>query len=149
MPGFFVLRGNIFSRSQRMQPAKRVPGVRGRRQRDESLYYLAVALHLHTPCLRIFLRRIRIVRSHLFTFLFALMKIHLKNVGTIKKLDFELRRGLTLFCGPNSTGKTYAAYAVYSVLQNLQRFRQDWLDATQLQELWTKGRLSIDLIGDL
>lgn len=73
------------------------------------------------------------------------MKIHLKNIGLIKKLDFELRRGLTLFCGPNSTGKTYAAYAVYSVLQGMRRWQREWVSQDQLDDLKLKGSLTIDL----
>ena len=45
--------------------------------------------------------------------LIKVVKIQIKNIGNIKDLTFELNNGLTVFCGPNNTGKTYAAYIMY------------------------------------
>ncbi len=44
------------------------------------------------------------------------MKITLKNVGTLKEAVIEPAR-LTVFCGGNNTGKTYAMYVVWALLQ--------------------------------
>lgn len=44
------------------------------------------------------------------------MKITLKNLGPLKDTSFELG-GLTVLCGPNNSGKTYAAYALYGFLE--------------------------------
>ncbi|WP_104641344.1 AAA family ATPase [Helicobacter bizzozeronii] len=43
------------------------------------------------------------------------MRIELKDIGTLHKADFEVG-DLTLICGENNTGKTYAAYSLYGYL---------------------------------
>ncbi len=43
------------------------------------------------------------------------MRIELKDIGTLYKADFEVG-DLTLICGENNTGKTYAAYSLYGYL---------------------------------
>lgn len=45
------------------------------------------------------------------------MKIRLKNLGIVKKAEFSLG-DLTIICGANNTGKTYATYALYGFLQS-------------------------------
>jgi predicted ATPase len=44
------------------------------------------------------------------------MKIQFKKLGVIEKGELELNN-LTLFCGPNNTGKTYAMYCLYTLLE--------------------------------
>ena len=46
------------------------------------------------------------------------LKIRLKNLGILKYAEFSLG-DLTLICGKNNTGKTYAAYALYGFLDVL------------------------------
>ena len=41
------------------------------------------------------------------------MKIELKNIGTVKQAEIDLDKNLLIFCGPNNSGKTYVAYALY------------------------------------
>jgi hypothetical protein len=43
------------------------------------------------------------------------MKIKLKNLGAMNQAEFELGK-LTIICGNNNTGKTYATYAFYGFL---------------------------------
>ena len=43
------------------------------------------------------------------------MKIKLKNLGALQEAEFELA-DLTIICGENNTGKTYATYALYGFL---------------------------------
>jgi len=43
------------------------------------------------------------------------MKISIKNLGPLKQAEFELGE-LTIICGYNNTGKTYATYAVFGFL---------------------------------
>lgn len=74
------------------------------------------------------------------------MKIHIQNLGSIKEFAFELKKGLTIFCGPNNTGKTYAAYAVYSILSGFKKRMPEWLSAEDFQRLLENDRLSIDLL---
>ena len=46
------------------------------------------------------------------------MKVTLENLGVIKHAEFELG-DLTLICGRNNTGKTYATHAVYGFFERL------------------------------
>ncbi len=43
------------------------------------------------------------------------MKIQIKELGAIKEATIDLEKKLTIFCGPNGTGKTYMAYILYSL----------------------------------
>ncbi len=45
------------------------------------------------------------------------MKIKVKNLGVLKQAEFELG-DLTIICGENNSGKTYAAYALFGFLWN-------------------------------
>lgn len=45
------------------------------------------------------------------------MKFHFENLGLLDEADIELA-ALTLICGENNTGKTYATYAVYGFLRS-------------------------------
>ncbi len=45
------------------------------------------------------------------------MKISLTEIGAIKEGHIDLSKKLNIFCGPNSTGKTYVAYAIYGMLK--------------------------------
>lgn len=86
------------------------------------------------------------------------MKIHFSNVGQIKQLDFELKRGLTLLCGPNSTGKTYAAYTIFSILTRFEDIEAAWMSSEDLKNLLEHGnfnlnfndlRCSADFLGNI
>lgn len=43
------------------------------------------------------------------------MKITVKNLGPIKEAEMELLKPLTIFAGPNGTGKTYMAYLLHAL----------------------------------
>jgi hypothetical protein len=47
------------------------------------------------------------------------MKIHVKNLGALRQAEFELG-DLTIICGGNNTGKTYATYALFGFLSYWQ-----------------------------
>lgn len=49
----------------------------------------------------------------------AYAKIHIENLGPIREGTFELRP-LTIFIGPNNSGKTYAATAAYAMVNALR-----------------------------
>ncbi len=46
------------------------------------------------------------------------MKLNIENLGIIKQAEIDLNKRLTVFCGINSTGKTYASYALHAFLDN-------------------------------
>ena len=43
------------------------------------------------------------------------MKITIDNLGVVRHIEFDTQKPLSLFCGPNGTGKTYVAYVLYSI----------------------------------
>ncbi len=51
------------------------------------------------------------------------MRITVKNLGVIKKAEIDTSKKLTVFCGPNSTGKTYLAYIIYAIYRNKNIFK--------------------------
>lgn len=38
------------------------------------------------------------------------MKLIISNLSVVRHAEIDLSRDFTIFCGPNSTGKTYVAY---------------------------------------
>ena len=46
------------------------------------------------------------------------MIAEISYLGVIRKAVVDLQKPLTLFCGPNSTGKTYLSYLLYAILEN-------------------------------
>lgn len=49
------------------------------------------------------------------------MKFYFENLGLLEKAEIELSN-LTIVCGENNTGKTYATYAIYGFLKSWRRF---------------------------
>ena len=71
------------------------------------------------------------------------LTVKLKNIGILKQADFSLG-DLTLICGQNNTGKTYATYALYSFLKSWHNIVFPISD-TQIQHLLTEGVIKIEL----
>lgn len=72
------------------------------------------------------------------------MKISIKNLGAIKQAEFTLGE-LTIICGGNNTGKTYATYALFG-------FLSFWRDAfsikvpdADVQRLLNEGNIELEL----
>lgn len=72
------------------------------------------------------------------------MKISLKNLGILKQAEFSLA-DLTIICGENNTGKTYATYALYGFLNSWRTLADFEVGDTQIQRLLTDGGLKIGL----
>ena len=53
-----------------------------------------------------------------------MMKVSLKNVGMLDEAEFEVG-DLTIICGENNTGKTYATYSLYGYLDFMRSIRDD------------------------
>jgi predicted ATPase len=49
-------------------------------------------------------------------------------LGAIRKAVVDLQKPLTLFCGPNSTGKTYLSYLLYAIFENTDYVESKGLD---------------------
>ncbi len=50
------------------------------------------------------------------------MKIVVKNLGPIKEAKIDIGKKLTVFCGPNNSGKTYMAFLVYRITKSIFKF---------------------------
>ena len=74
------------------------------------------------------------------------LKIYLKNLGSLKHAEFSLG-DLTLICGENNTGKTYAAYALHGFLHTWRGLIDFEVSDAQIQRLLTDGGIKIGLGG--
>ena len=72
------------------------------------------------------------------------LTVRLKNIGILKQTEFSLG-DLTVICGENNTGKTYAAYTLYGFLESWRKFINIPIDDDQIRTLLTDGALKIDL----
>jgi len=88
------------------------------------------------------------------------MQISIRNLGALKKADFELSN-LTIICGPNNTGKTYASYALFGFLYTTQelfegssyptsvpnlRLDNNIISNDEINELIIEQRIRINLV---
>jgi len=72
------------------------------------------------------------------------MKFHFTHLGAIDEATIEIAP-LTVICGRNNTGKTYATYAIYAFLSTWRQLI-DWEVASDdLNALFANGAVSIDL----
>jgi len=73
------------------------------------------------------------------------MKIQLANLGALRYGEFELGR-MTIICGKNNTGKTYATYALFGFLYAHRRFLIPLLlEKVNQQYMQNKNGNQIDL----
>jgi hypothetical protein len=72
------------------------------------------------------------------------MKLRIDNLGILYSADLEIG-DLTVICGKNNTGKTYATYAIYGLLRSWRRLSQDILPRVSSTELAETGKTTIDL----
>lgn len=72
------------------------------------------------------------------------LTVKLKNIGILKHAEFSLG-DLTLICGENNTGKTYAAYTLYRFLKSWSNFGHIPISEDQILSLLTHGTLKIEL----
>jgi predicted ATPase len=78
------------------------------------------------------------------------MKIQIKELGAVKEATLDLDKRLTVFCGPNGTGKTYMAYVLYALTKLNNKSIGIRLDEEIIKKLvednTTKIGIDIDLI---
>lgn len=72
------------------------------------------------------------------------MKFHFENLGLLDQVDLELA-DLTLICGENNTGKTYATYAVYGFLRSWRQILRLLLEDEIDNQLKDADQYRIDL----
>ena len=72
------------------------------------------------------------------------LTVQLKNIGIIKQAEFSLG-DLTIICGENNTGKTYAAYALYGFLRSWRKFIMIPVEDHHIHSLLSEGTVKIEL----
>ena len=66
------------------------------------------------------------------------MKIKINNLGPIQHASFDFDKKLSIFCGPNNTGKTYLSYVLYAFTrQQIDAFEESMTE-TQLNDFLIK-----------
>ncbi|CAK8723760.1 ATPase AAA-type core domain-containing protein [Candidatus Electronema halotolerans] len=72
------------------------------------------------------------------------MKIKIRNLGALKQAEFMLGE-MTIICGSNNTGKTYATYALYGFLSTWHEVLSINVESKNVSELMTDGVTHIDI----
>ena len=74
------------------------------------------------------------------------MKVKIKNLGILKQAEFSLG-DLTIICGRNNTGKTYATYALFGFLDTWRRLLTGprFGLKEKIEQLLSDGVISLDL----
>lgn len=72
------------------------------------------------------------------------MLIRIKNLGVLRQAEFSLG-DLTIICGDNNTGKTYATYALFGFLSFWREAFSIDVSENAIDQLLSEGTLSIDI----
>ena len=72
------------------------------------------------------------------------MKISVQNLGALTQAEFELR-DLTLICGDNNTGKTYATYALFGFLWYWRTLVSVEIPTSTIDSLFRDGVTRLDV----
>ncbi|MCL2147620.1 MAG: ATP-binding protein [Synergistaceae bacterium] len=73
------------------------------------------------------------------------MKVTVNNLGILSQAEFEIS-DLTIICGANNTGKTYATYALYGFLAFWnENFEPKLLKKDEIEKLFRDGSVKIAL----
>ncbi len=72
------------------------------------------------------------------------MKISIKNLGAIKQAEFTLGE-LTIICGGNNTGKTYATYALFGFLSFWRDVFSIKVPYGDIRRLLNEGSVELDI----
>lgn len=72
-----------------------------------------------------------------------MLQFKFEKIGPIEEGEIEIKN-LTVLCGENNTGKTYASYSIYGFLKELRLFSGEY-PTVDHAELEASGQLEIDL----
>ncbi|WP_297445180.1 AAA family ATPase [Acidiferrobacter sp.] len=72
------------------------------------------------------------------------MKIVIKNLGALKQAEFSLG-DMTIICGRNNTGKTYATYALFGFLTYWRECLPINVSERMIDQLLTDGTVQVDI----
>lgn len=73
------------------------------------------------------------------------MHIKIKKLGALQQAEFSLGE-LTIICGSNNTGKTYAAYALYGFLSFWREVFSIVVEDASINQLLANGTVQVDII---
>jgi len=73
------------------------------------------------------------------------MKVDIKELGYVKNVQLDLNKDLTILCGPNNTGKTYVAYAIYGLMKFRSDLPKSKKISDEIKNLIEKGQIEIDI----
>lgn len=71
------------------------------------------------------------------------MRLFFKNIGPIRTAEIDLNKKISVFCGPNNTGKTYISYVLYAFTRLIISHPEDKLTEEQVQDFINKKYLEI------
>lgn len=74
------------------------------------------------------------------------MKVDIKELGYVKSVQLDLDKDLIILCGPNNTGKTYVAYAIYGLMKFRSELPKSEKVAEEIKNLIEKGQIELDII---
>lgn len=74
------------------------------------------------------------------------MKVDIKELGYVKNVQLDLDKDLIILCGPNNTGKTYVAYAIYGLMKFRSELPKSKKVAEEIKNLLGKGQIELDII---
>jgi predicted ATPase len=74
------------------------------------------------------------------------MKVVIKELGYVKNVQLDLDKDLTILCGPNNTGKTYVAYAIYGLMKFRSELPKSKRVAEEIKNIIEKGKIELDII---
>ena len=66
------------------------------------------------------------------------MNIIINNLGPIQEANFDFAKNLSVFCGPNNTGKTYLSYVLYAFTRQRIYALEEHLTDAQLNAFLVK-----------
>ena len=72
------------------------------------------------------------------------IRIQVENLGVLRHAEFELA-DLTLICGDNNSGKTYATYALYGFLSTWREVLSVDIPTSEIATLMKNGVVRLDL----
>jgi len=72
------------------------------------------------------------------------VEIVIKNLGALRQAKFTLG-DLTIICGCNNTGKTYATYALFGFLYSWRDMLSIEIDSSKVEQLLMDGVIRLDL----
>lgn len=70
------------------------------------------------------------------------MKLIISNLGIIRSAEIDLDKKFTIFCGRNSTGKTYASYVLHAFLEDGNIFQLNCIKDI-VEQIVSSGKFSI------